>query len=60
MHEKSERFDDAVAALVTLGYTSTQAQTAVRRVSEEAGDAAAEELLKRALALLARPSLVTR
>jgi Holliday junction DNA helicase RuvA len=60
MFERSERFEDAVAALVTLGYTASQAQGAVRRVAEEAGDAAAEDLLKRALAVLARPALVTR
>ena len=58
--EKSERYEDAVAALVTLGYSSTQAHDAVRRVSEEAGEAAAEDLVKRALALLARPTLVNR
>jgi Holliday junction DNA helicase RuvA len=58
--EKSQRYEDAVAALVTLGYTPAQATDAVRRVSEEAGDAAAEQLVKRALAVLARPSLVTR
>lgn len=58
--EKNERYEDAVAALVTLGYTAAQATDAVRRVAEEAGDAAAEDLVKRALALLARPSLVTR
>ena len=58
--EKSERFDDAVAALVTLGYTTAQAQDGVRRVSEDAGEAAAEDLVKRALALMARPSLVSR
>ena len=58
--EKSERYEDAVAALVTLGYTSAQAQDAVRRVSEDAGEAAAEDLVKRALAVLARPTLVTR
>ena len=58
--EKNERYDDAVAALVTLGYTSAQATDAVRRIAEEAGDAAAEDLVKRALALLARPSLVSR
>lgn len=60
MFERSERFEDAVAALVTLGYTSSQAQDAVRRVSEDAGDAAAEDLLKRALAILSRPAMVTR
>lgn len=58
--EKSERYEDAVAALVTLGYSAAQATDAVRRVSEEAADAAAEVLVKRALAVLARPTLVTR
>ena len=58
--EKSERFEDAIAALVTLGYSPAQASEAVRRVSEDAGDAAAEDLVKRALAVLARPTLVTR
>ena len=58
--EKSERYEDAVAALVTLGYSATQASDAVRRVSEPAGEAAADELVKRALKVLARPTLVTR
>lgn len=58
--EKSERYDDAVAALLTLGYTATQAADAVRRVSEDAADAPAEVLVKRALGVLARPALVTR
>jgi Holliday junction DNA helicase RuvA len=58
--EKSERYDDAVAALVTLGYPAAQASDAVRRVSEDAADATAEVLVKRALAVLARPALVTR
>jgi len=60
MLEKNERYDDAVAALVTLGYTASQATDAVRRVAEDAGDAPAEHLVKRALAVLARPTLVTR
>src|SRR6185369_1093868 len=58
--EKSERYEDAVAALVTLGYSAAQASDAVRRVSEEAGDAVAQDLVKRALAVLARPTMVTR
>ena len=58
--EKSERYEDAVAALIALGYTAAQAQDGVRRVSEDAGDAAAEDLVKRALAVMVRPSLVTR
>ena len=36
--EKSERFEDAIAALVTLGYSPAQASEAVRRVSEDAGE----------------------
>lgn len=59
--EKSERYDDAVAALLTLGYPAAQANEAVRRVSEDAGEAAgAEILVKRALATLIRPSMVSR
>lgn len=58
--ENSERYDDAVAALNTLGYTKAQAAEAVRRVSEDGGEAAAEDLVKRALSLLSRPTLVTR
>jgi Holliday junction resolvasome RuvABC DNA-binding subunit len=58
--EKNERYEDAVAALLTLGYSAAQATDAVRRVAEDAGDAAAEDLVKRALAVLARPTLVTR
>jgi Holliday junction DNA helicase RuvA len=57
---KNERHEDAVAALITLGYTAAQATDAVSRVAEEVGEAAAEDLLKRALAKLARPSLATR
>ena len=58
--EKSERFDDAVAALVTLGYAPAQASEAVRRVAEDASEATAETIVKRALAVLARPTMVTR
>lgn len=58
--EKNERYEDAVAALVTLGFSAAQATDAVRRVSEDAPDAIAEDLVKRALAVLTRSSLVTR
>lgn len=58
--EKNERYEDAIAALVTLGYPAAQASDAVRRVSEDAGEgASAEVLVKRALALV-RPSVVSR
>ena len=59
--EKSERYEDALAALLTLGYPAAQANEAVRRVSEDAGEgASAEDLVKRALATLVRPSMVSR
>ncbi len=57
---RSERYDDAVAALVTLGYPAAQAADVVRRVSEDAGDVAAQDLVKKALAVLVRPTLVAR
>ncbi len=56
----AERYEDAIAALVTLGYAQSQAADAVRRVSEDAGDVAAEDLVRRALPLLARPAWVNR
>ncbi len=56
----AERYEDAIAALVTLGYPQAQAGDAVRRVSEDAGDVPAEELVRRSLALLARPAWVNR
>jgi Holliday junction DNA helicase RuvA len=56
----AERYEDAIAALVTLGYAQAQAADAVRRVSEDAGDVPAEDLVRRSLALLARPAWVNR
>ncbi len=57
---RTERFDDAVSALVTLGMTAAQSQDVVRRAHEEAPDATLEELLKRALALYGRAGLARR
>jgi Holliday junction DNA helicase RuvA len=57
---RTERYDDAVAALVTLGYTATQAQETVRKVSEDARDAPLEELVKRALSRLGRGAALQR
>ncbi len=57
---KSERFDDAVAALVTLGYPAAQAQEAVRRAGGESPDLSLEDIVKRALGRLARPAALTR
>jgi Holliday junction DNA helicase RuvA len=57
---RTERFDDAVAALVTLGWTVSQAQDAVRRASEDAADASLEDLVKRALSRLGRAGILQR
>jgi Holliday junction DNA helicase RuvA len=57
---RNEKFEDAVAALTRLGYTAPQAQEVLRRVSEGHEDLALEALVKRALALLARPQTPVR
>jgi Holliday junction DNA helicase RuvA len=53
---RSERFEDAVAALVGLGYSAPQAQEAVRRVAEGGESLTLEDLVRGALARLARVS----
>jgi Holliday junction DNA helicase RuvA len=53
---RSERWNDAVAALTRLGYTAAQAQEAVRRVAGAEEDQSLEQLVRRALALLGRPA----
>ncbi|MFI5372607.1 MAG: Holliday junction branch migration protein RuvA [Candidatus Eisenbacteria bacterium] len=57
---KSERFEDAVAALVRLGYSGSQAQDAVRRVHGETPDLALEDIVRRALARLAKATAGVR
>jgi Holliday junction DNA helicase RuvA len=57
---RTERFDDAVAALVTLGWTASQAQEAVRRANEDAPDTDLEALVKRALSRLGRAGALQR
>jgi len=57
---RAGRFDDAVAALVTLGYSAAQAQDAVRRAGGEGPDLPLEDIVKRALARLARPAVLSR
>jgi holliday junction DNA helicase RuvA len=52
---RSEHFEDAVAALVGLGYSATQAQEAIRRASEASpADASLEDLVRGALVRLTR------
>ena len=57
---RSERFDDAIAALVRLGYTSAQAQEAVRKAAAGGSDLTPEDLVKRSLAVLGRAAVATR
>jgi len=57
---RSERYDDAIAALVRLGYTAVQAQEAVRRADADAEGASAEDLVRRALAVLSRGAATAR
>jgi Holliday junction DNA helicase RuvA len=56
---RSERFDDAVAALVKLGYSGPQAQDTIRRVAEDEANLSLEDLVRRALARLGKAA-VTR
>lgn len=57
---KSERFEDAVAALVSLGYTAPQAREAVQRASDEESGLSLEALVRRALALLGKSPVPAR
>lgn len=55
------RFDDAVAALVTLGYAPAMAQEAARTAVRDAADEESlEAVVKRALRTLARPMPASR
>ena len=57
---RAERYDDAVAALTGLGYTSAQAQEAVRKVAGSDDDPSLEHLVRRALALLGKSTVASR
>jgi Holliday junction DNA helicase RuvA len=57
---RSERFQDAVAALTRLGYTPPQAQEAVRAVSENTDDLSLEDLVRRSLARLGKTPVGSR
>lgn len=57
---RSERFEDAVAALQSLGYSAPQAQEAVRHAHQAASESTLEELVRRALARLAKPTAGVR
>jgi Holliday junction DNA helicase RuvA len=57
---RSERYDDAVAALVSLGYTAPQARDAVQQASDDHAGASPEELVRRALARLGKAAVPAR
>lgn len=57
---KNDQFEDAVAALVTLGLPPAQAQEAVKRAGEGQGELTLEELVKRALSRLGKAAVVSR
>ncbi len=57
---RAERWEDAVAALVRLGYTSPQAQEAVRAAAGDDPELSLEQVVRRALARLSRPAGAAR
>ncbi len=57
---RSERFEDAVAALVRLGYSQSQALDAVRKVADSDDDPSLEHLVRRALARLGKAPVSAR
>jgi len=57
---RSERFEDAVAALIRLGYTAGQAQEAVRKAAAGGNDLTPEDLVKRSLASLGKAAAMSR
>ena len=57
---KSERFDDAVAALVRLGYSQAQAQDAVRKVAGSEDSLSLEAIVRQSLARLSKSTAAVR
>jgi Holliday junction DNA helicase RuvA len=57
---RAERFQDAIAALVRLGYSGPQAQDAVRNVAEGGESLSLEDLVRRALARLGKATAGVR
>ncbi len=57
---RAERFEDAIAALVRLGYSGSQAQEAVRKVAEGGETLSLEDLVRRALARLGKATAGVR
>jgi Holliday junction DNA helicase RuvA len=57
---RAERYQDADAALVHLGYSAAQAQEAVRRVAEGGESQTLEDIVRRALARLSKSAVTAR
>lgn len=60
MLPKTETFDDAVAALIRLGYSQAQAQDALRKVTVAGEEQSLETLVRQALARLTSPKAGVR
>lgn len=57
---RSEKFEDAVAALVQLGYSASQAQEAVRKVAEGGEALSLEDVVRRVLTRLGKALTTSR
>ncbi len=57
---RAERYEDAVAALVHLGYSASQAQETVRRVAEAGETLSLEDLVRQSLKRLGRAATASR
>src|SRR5437867_3466722 len=57
---KTEQFDDAVAALIRLGYSQAQAQDALRKVMVTGEEQSLETLVRQALGRLTAPKAGVR
>ena len=57
---KNETFDDAVAALIRLGYSQAQAQDALRKIAVADEPMSLETLVRQALARLTSPKAGVR
>ena len=57
---RTQPFDDAVAALVQLGYSGAQAREAIGRVAEDGEPLSLEDLVRRALARIGKAAVTTR
>jgi holliday junction DNA helicase RuvA len=57
---RAERYQDAVAALVRLGYSGAQAEDAVRKVAQGEATLSLEDLVRRALARLGKATAGVR